>query len=188
MDVEDGIPEQPIKLLMEGKGRPLPGVYGTVANESVVFIYLAFGQNGMSTDLYHVFLLDAFPLHYSAVLTQYPPTLGGNASMAAAYLATDMLFTCSTRAMIRAQSKLAPSFLYKFQVCLFVLLCCLSLQPYKAPVVVCKSWMGRFARNGLFLLVCIFAQFVLDSIHCYNVTCHAGKIMKQNSDFFFFNT
>ncbi len=34
--------------------------------------------------------------------------------MAASYLATDYLFTCSLRAMIRAQSKVDSSFLYKF--------------------------------------------------------------------------
>ena len=70
VDEVDGVTAQPIKLLMEGKSARVPGIFGTVANESVIFIYLAFGPNGMSPTLYDAFLLDAFPLHYTAVKTQ----------------------------------------------------------------------------------------------------------------------
>jgi carboxylesterase type B len=45
---------------------------------------------------------------------RYPPLLGGNSSIAAAYLATDLLFTCANRAAVRGQVQAAPVYLYKF--------------------------------------------------------------------------
>ncbi len=70
VDEPDGVTEQPVALLMRGKGLAVPAVFGTVANESLIFIYLAFGENGMSETEYEAFVLDAFPLHFSAVLKQ----------------------------------------------------------------------------------------------------------------------
>lgn len=118
VDVEDGVSRQPIALLSQGQGRPCQGIFGTVANESLIFIYLAFGQHGMSEAEYIAFIVDAFPLHVASILSRYPPHMGGNASIAASYLATDYLFTCPTRLVARARSKMqknAPTFVYKFQ-------------------------------------------------------------------------
>ncbi len=114
VDEADGVSKQPIALLIEGRGRAVPSIFGTVANESVIFIYLAFGDNGMSPIEYEAFVLDTFPLHARAVLRQYPTDYGGNSSMAASYLATDLLFTCANRAAVRGQSRVAPVHLYKF--------------------------------------------------------------------------
>lgn len=115
VDEPDGVPEQPVALLMAGRGLGVPALFGTVANESVIFIYLAFGQGGMSEAEYLAFVLDAFPLHFGQVLQHYPASLGGNSSMAAAHLATDLLFTCANRAAVRGQARpSAPVFLYKF--------------------------------------------------------------------------
>jgi hypothetical protein len=70
VDEPDGVTEQPVALLMQGKGLAVPAIFGTVANESLIFIYLAFGDDGMSEVEYLAFVLDAFPLHFGAVLGQ----------------------------------------------------------------------------------------------------------------------
>jgi hypothetical protein len=70
VDEADGVTEQPVALLMQGKGLAVPSIFGTVANESLIFIYLAFGEDGMSEVEYLAFVLDAFPLHFGAVLRQ----------------------------------------------------------------------------------------------------------------------
>lgn len=56
---------------------------------------------------YEAFVVDTFPLHFAEVLRHYPHSMGGNASFAAAYLATDLLFTCANRAAGNARSSWA---------------------------------------------------------------------------------
>lgn len=67
VDMDGDVERQPIKLLSAGQGLQVPGVFGTVQNEALIFIFLAFGNKGMSSVEYYAFIADAFPLHIAEV-------------------------------------------------------------------------------------------------------------------------
>ena len=90
------VDEQPMDALAKGEAGSIPVMYGTLVNETNLFAG-ALEPRGLSPVEYFALVTELFPLHVDAVLREYPPSRLGNATLTAAFLMTELLFSCANR-------------------------------------------------------------------------------------------
>jgi carboxylesterase type B len=113
------LPEQPFNALKNGRTAPgVPVLFGTVANESVQFIYdiLKKPADVIETDLFIDFIFDWNSTLLTAIQNIYGdlPIWAKDERMNIAPLATDYVFYCPNRVVGRGLTAVTPTYMYMF--------------------------------------------------------------------------
>ena len=106
------VEHQPMAVLTQGKGLPVPVLWGSNANETN-FLIGSLPNESVSEAEYLAAVALLFPLHIASVLKQFPPHREANVTLSLTLLATDYLFVCSNRLAWRGHS--ANSYAYVFR-------------------------------------------------------------------------
>jgi acetylcholinesterase/cholinesterase len=117
VDGTDELPIQPMVALTTGNyTNRVPTLFGTVANESVQFIY-DLSHTPMGQTEYYLLLDTIFGAKAGEVDKIYgalPPQYYNDSRPFISVLATDYIFYCPNRMAGRAMTKLAPTYMYYF--------------------------------------------------------------------------
>ena len=104
---------QPFRLLTEGAFNKVPLLFGTVREETVLYIYSAW-PNPVSTAYYRALMNVVMKENGTAVVEQYAPVDGDDQREVMATVGTYFTFTCPNRYALREMSKVTDTFYYVF--------------------------------------------------------------------------
>ncbi len=116
--VVDGkvLPDQPMKVVKDGKGNKVPLIIGTNKDEGTLFLFLA-GLMSMTSAQYTTSVTALFTIKAADVLKEYPVSAYTSASLAFADLLGDLAFVCPTRRTARALTAAGgTAYVYHFTV------------------------------------------------------------------------
>ncbi|CAH1269315.1 BCHE [Branchiostoma lanceolatum] len=97
----DMITSQMVQSFSSGKFQKKPLIIGSNTEEAVLFIYQAV-SSPMSTNRYQQLVLAVFKTSAFSVLTKYPPTNKGDERPTLTTMATQFIFTCPTRNLLKS--------------------------------------------------------------------------------------
>ena len=110
------LPDQPMKMVQDGKANKVPVMLGTNQDEGTLFLFLA-GLMGLTSAQYTATVTLIFGLKTADVLKEYPVASYTSPALALADLLADLAFICPTRRSARALTAAGQSaYVYHFTV------------------------------------------------------------------------
>ena len=110
------LPDQPMKMVKDGKGNKVPVMIGTNQDEGTLFLFLA-GLMGLTSTQYTATVTLIFGTKAAEVLKEYPAASYTSPDLALSDLLADLAFICPTRRSARALTAAGQSaFVYHFTV------------------------------------------------------------------------
>jgi len=108
------VPDQPLKLFNQQKNYPVPVIFGTNRNESLIFLDNLIPSRNVTESLYRGVISFLWRGNAAGIFKLYPPVSGNNFDTISA-LVTDFLFTCPTRSLaLNSALNTNSTFLYAF--------------------------------------------------------------------------
>ena len=109
------IPDQPLRMVVEGRNQAKPIIMGAVSEETLVYIYSAW-QTPVDIVSYRLLITAIFKDNATTVLDMYPPDLSspGDQRDQMAVVGTHITFSCPNRYAARHLAQRSDVFFYTF--------------------------------------------------------------------------